>query len=211
MHLELLEYDVTTGKRTKLPQAVRKALRALGRADVPFAVVGAAALGVRGLERMTRDLDVVVLREDAWSALDALEAAGFRSETPLRRDDEPEPMYILRGAERIDVDVLVAAGEPESTVVAEATRAEVFGASAPVATLEHLLLMYLYSNQPKHLGDFARVVTETRADLAWVERYLADVHPEMLPTLRQRVHAARHPPPPPAKPPRRRGRAQEKA
>ena len=24
-------------------------------------------------------------------------------------------------------------------------------------SLDHLLLMYLYSNQPKHLGDFARI------------------------------------------------------
>jgi hypothetical protein len=44
-----------------------------------------------------------------------------------------------------EVDLLVAAGEPESTVVAEATRAKAFGVEAPVATLEHLLLMYLYS------------------------------------------------------------------
>ncbi len=46
---------------------------------------------------------------------------------------------------------------------------------APVARLEHLLLMYLYSNQPKHLGDFARIVTEREVDLGEVEPYLADV------------------------------------
>ncbi len=112
-------------------------------------------------------------------------------------------MYVLERRGGGEVDVRVAAAEPESTVVAEAKEAEVFGVLAPVATLEHLLLMYLYSNQPKHLGDFARIVTETPADLACVERYLADVHPEMLGVLKERVHLARNPPAPPPRPKRR--------
>jgi hypothetical protein len=102
------------------------------------------------------------------------------------------------------VRIRIAAAEPESTVLAEAPRALVFGVEAPVATLEHLLLMYLYSNQPRHLGDFARIVVESDVDLVAVERYLADVHPEMLAVLTERVHAAKHPPPAPPRPPRRR-------
>jgi hypothetical protein len=98
------------------------------------------------------------------------------------------------------VDVLVAAGEPESTVVAEATTARLFGTTAPVATLEHLLLMYLYSNEPRHLGDFARIVTETEADLVKVVLFLEEVHPEMLPVFRERVRNAKQPPPPPPRP-----------
>ncbi len=204
MQLESLQFDVVTGKPTKLAQAARKALRALLRADVPFAVIGAAALGARGLPRFTADLDIVVLRDEAWDALDALRDAGFRSETPLRRDDDPEPMYVLRSRDGIDVDVLVAAGEPESTVVAEAPSARLFATEAPTATLEHLLLMYLYSNRPKHLGDFERIVTEGKPDLAWIERYLADVHAEMLATFRARVHQARHPRPAPKRPTKKR-------
>jgi hypothetical protein len=201
--VEILQVDPVTGKRTGLAPLVRRALRALNGADVPFAVIGATALAVRGLPRMTKDLDVVVVTEDAFDALDALTAAGFRSETRIDRDEEPEPMYILSRAQG-EVDVLVASAEPESTVVAEAKRAEVFGVRAPVATLEHLALMYLYSNQPRHLGDFARIVTETKVDLSAVERYLAEVHPEMLRVLRERVRNARNPPPEPKRPPRRR-------
>ena len=161
---------------------------------------------------MTRDLDIVVLVEDGFRALDALLAAGFRSVTPIHRTDEPESMYVMRhGRAGCEVDLLVAAGEPESTVVAEAKPARLFGAVAPVATLEHLVLMYLYSNQPRHLGDLARIVTETSVDLDEVVRYLADVHPEMLPVLEDRVRAARQPPPVPARPARRgpRDRKQE--
>jgi hypothetical protein len=202
---DVLGVDPVTGRRTGLTALVRKAVRALSDADVPFAVIGATALAVRGLPRMTRDLDLLVVLEDAFAAIDALEAAGLRSVTPVRRSGDTEPMYVLeqkRGGG--EVDVLVASAEPESTVVAEATVADVFGVRAPVATLEHLVLMYLYSNQPRHAGDLARIVTETDVEIAAVERYLADVHPEMLPVLSARVHAARNPPPAPERPPRRR-------
>lgn len=202
MRVDLLEVDPVTGRRTTLAATVRRALVALAKADVPFAVIGATALAVRGFPRMTRDLDVVVLREDGFAALDALIAVGFTSVAPIDRNEEPEPMYVMqRGKD--DVDVLVAAGEPESTVVAEATEASVFGTKAPVATLEQLVLMYLYSNQPRHIGDLARIVVESDVRLADVERYLIDVHPEMLPVLRERVQAARNPPPAPMRPPRR--------
>ncbi|HWL89717.1 MAG TPA: hypothetical protein VNO21_28130 [Polyangiaceae bacterium] len=203
MTLDVLEVDLMTGERNSIASSMRRALRALNASDVPYAVIGATALGVRGLPRNTRDLDVVVLLEDAFAALDALTDAGFHSVAPIDRDDEPEPMYVLHhGAD--EVDLLVAAAEPESTVVAEATKATVFGVDAPVASLEHLVLMYLYSNQARHLGDLARIVTESEVDLPKVERYLADVHPEMLEVLRDRVQFARKPPPAPARPPRRR-------
>jgi hypothetical protein len=201
--LDVVDTDIVTGRRTKLAATARLALRALDRAGIPFAVVGAAALAARGLPRMTRDLDIVVLFEDAFAALDALAAEGFRSVAPIDHAADPEAMYVLVGPSGVEVDVLVANAEPESTIVAEAPRANVFGVEVPLASLEHLILMYLYSNQPRHLGDFARIVTETAVDLSGVERYLADVHPEMLPTLRERVRLAKSPPPAPPRPPRR--------
>jgi hypothetical protein len=192
-HADILEVDVVTGKKTGLARAATRALNALKNAGVSHAVIGATALAVRGFPRMTRDLDVVVPLEDAYQALDALEAAGFNSLTPIHRSGDPEPMYVLESKEGgIDVDLLVAAGEPESTVIAEASGADVFGVTAPVASLEHLLLMYLYSNELRHLGDFARIVTSGQADLNTVETYLLDVHP----TFRGRVEQALHPPPP---------------
>jgi hypothetical protein len=203
LDFDVLETDIVTGRRTKFASAARRALRALERANVPFAVVGATALAVRGLPRMTRDLDIVVAVEDAFATLDALEAQGFGSVAPVDRSNDPDPMYVLVGPGSSEVDVLVASAEPESTIIAEAPRAMVFGVEAPVASLEHLLLMYLYSNQPRHLGDFARIVTDTAADLAQVERYLAEVHPEMLESLRERVKLAKAPPPAPPRPPRK--------
>jgi len=89
-------------------------------------------------------------------------------------------------------------------VISEAKPARLFGVKAPVATLEHLVLMYLYSNQPRHFADFARIVTETPVDLASVEHYLRDVHPEMLEVFGERLRLAKAPPPAPPRPTRRR-------
>ncbi|MDB5220724.1 MAG: hypothetical protein JWO86_8651 [Myxococcaceae bacterium] len=200
--MEVVEADVVTGKQTPLVETAKRALAALNLAEVPYAVIGATALGVRGLPRFTADLDVVVYREDAFEALDALAGAGFTTDVDVDRDAEPEALYVLRKGKGT-VDLLVASAEPESSVIAEATRTLVFGVDSPVASLEHLVLMYLYSNQPRHLGDLARIVVETNVDIAHVERYLADVHPEMLSVLSDRVHAARHPAPGPVRPARR--------
>jgi len=197
---DLLETDPVTGRRTGLAGDARRALRALSKAKVPYAVIGAAALAARGLSRMTKDLDVVVLIENAFAALDALQAAGLHSVTPINRVEEPEAMYVLRSQSGGEVDLLVAACEPEATVVAEATPARLFGTAAPVATLEHLVLMYLYSNQPRHFGDFARIVTETKVDLGKVVDFLQQIHPEMLPVLNERVRSATQPPPAPPRP-----------
>jgi hypothetical protein len=189
--VDLLVLDPVTGARTGLDATVRRALAALKASRAPFCVVGATALAVRGLPRMTRDLDVVVMIDDAGRAIEALRSAGLRAETPLGTPEDPEPMIVfVDPATGVEVDLLIAT---------------VFGVDAPVATLEHLLLLYLYSNQPKHLGDFAAIVTSGRADLGVAERTLADIHPEMLEEWRRRVQQAQHPLPAPPRPaPRRR-------
>lgn len=196
--------DPVSGKQTGLAATVRRALRALAKAGVPQCVVGATALAVRGLPRMTRDLDVAVLTDDAPKAWEALSRAPLRASTPTGTPDDPEAMVVYADPKTgVEVDLLVRAGDPEAAVIAEAPRAKVFGVTAPVATLEHLLLMYLYSNQPKHIGDFAAIVQSGRADLAQAKRALRRMHPEMLPEWDRRVAAVKSPPPAPPRPPRR--------
>lgn len=202
--MDILEVDPVTGRRTGLAGTIRRAVRAMEASGIAYGVVGATALAVRGLPRMTRDLDIVVMVDDARQAIAALRSARFEAATPTGTADDPEPMIVFRDpASGVEVDLLVASGEPEATVCEDAPRAQVFGASGRVATLEHLLLLYLYSNQPKHLGDFAAIVTSGKADLAAAERRLAEMHPEMLGDWAVRVKQARNPPPAPARPPRR--------
>src|SRR5690606_38501785 len=94
--MEIVEANPVTGRKTPLVATARRALRALVRSDVPFAVIGATALGVRGLPRFTADLDVVVAREDAVALLLALDDAGFAAAPAIDPDGEPEAMYVMK-------------------------------------------------------------------------------------------------------------------
>jgi hypothetical protein len=105
--MEVVEVDVVTGKKTSLVATAKLALRALNDAETPFAVIGATALGVRGLPRFTADLDVVVYREDALEAIDALIAVGFATDVELKRDEGREP-----GAPRAHVPLLESVEAP---------------------------------------------------------------------------------------------------
>jgi hypothetical protein len=78
--VDVLVTDVMTGRTTGLARTVRRALASLAKADVPYCVIGATALAARGLPRMTRDLNVAVMIDDAAEAIEAL-----RSPRPRRK------------------------------------------------------------------------------------------------------------------------------
>lgn len=156
--MDVVTTDPVTGRATGLAKTVRRTLRAMKRSGAPYSVIGATALAVRGLPRMTRDLDLVVMVDDAAAAIAALKSAKLRPTTPVGSAEDPEPMIVFIDPEtRVEVDLLVAAGEPEATVCEEAPRSLVFGVEAPVATLEQLLLLY-----PEMLDAFRQRVGEAR-------------------------------------------------
>jgi hypothetical protein len=204
---DLLDTDPVTGKHTGLTKTIRRTLKAVEKSGVRYSVIGATALAVRGLPRMTRDLDLAVMIDDAPAIIAALRGAGLQALTPPGTEDDPEAMVVFVDERTgVEVDLLVAAGDPEASVIDEAPVALVFGAKGRVATAEHLLLLYLYSNQPKHIGDFAAIVVSGKADLAAAEQKLRDMHPEMVGEWRRRVREAMTPPPAPPKPPRKKRR-----
>ena len=83
--VDLLVTDPVTGRTTGLTKTIRRALKAMEAARIPYCVIGATALAVRGLPRMTGDLDVVVLAGNAARAIAAL-----RSEATLMDAAVPE-------------------------------------------------------------------------------------------------------------------------
>lgn len=202
--VDFIGTDPITGKQTGLTGTVRRALRALNTTDARYAVIGATALAVRGLPRMTRDLDVAVELDDAGIAFEALQNAGFDASVPPERLHKPESTVLFMDPKTgLDVDIVVAAGDPESYVIREALTAKVFGIPAPVASLEHLLLLFMYSNEPKHIGDFAAIVGSEHADPRKVEIVLQWMHPQILRDFLKRVKESRSPPPAPSRPPKR--------
>lgn len=202
---ELLDTDPVSGKSRGLVATVRRVARAMNRSKLGYSIIGATALSVRGLPRMTVDIDLVVMLDEAEQAIRALSDARLQATTPVGSASAPESMIVfVDPLTQVEVDLLNAAGEPEATAIEHATETRVFGVTAKVATLESLLLLYLYSNEPKHLGDFASIVRSGKADLTMAERTLAELHPPMLATWQRRVDEARSPAPAPPRPPKRR-------
>src|SRR5689334_18306394 len=62
--------------------SLRKAAAALEEHRVPFVLGGSLAVWARGGPESCNDLDLIVKRENADAALDALESAGMRPEKP---------------------------------------------------------------------------------------------------------------------------------
>ncbi|MBD0349337.1 MAG: nucleotidyltransferase [Thermoleophilia bacterium] len=65
-----------------IKDTLRKAAGALRKADIPFALGGGLAVWARGGADTDHDLDLMVTKEDAERALEALAAEGMRIERP---------------------------------------------------------------------------------------------------------------------------------
>jgi hypothetical protein len=104
----------------------------MNASGLPFSVIGAAALAVRGLPRMTRALDLTVLLDDGIDALETLRAAGLRAETPVGSASGLEPMVVfVDPSTGMEVDLLLAAGDPEATVIDAAEHGELYRSRGP--------------------------------------------------------------------------------
>jgi predicted nucleotidyltransferase len=72
----------------RMESVLLRAVEALDRAGVPYALMGGLASAAIGRDRHTHDVDLFVAREDRERALDVLAEAGFRTERT-----DPEWLY----------------------------------------------------------------------------------------------------------------------
>jgi hypothetical protein len=115
-----------------------EALHLLETTDVPFLVGGAFAHSrYTGRERDTKDLDVMLRREDVFRALDAYANAGYHVEVPF-----PHWLAKVR-REHQYIDVVFSSGNGIVRVderwFAHAVPAEVLGITVPLCPAEELL------------------------------------------------------------------------
>ena len=81
---DVFDTDPVTGKQTGLTRTIRRILKVLEGTGVRYAVIDATALAVRGLPRMTRDLDRTVMIDDGPTVIDTLCRAGLKTVTARR-------------------------------------------------------------------------------------------------------------------------------
>jgi hypothetical protein len=143
------------------PPLLAAVVSVLGRAGIPCALIGAAALAVRGVARSTFDLDLLTtdvraLDPDAWRSLSA---AGVS--VAVRRGDAADP---LAGVVRIDspgertVDVIVGRGGWQEAVTGRAEPIVIEGATIPVARASDLILLKLYAGGSQDAWDIEQLL-----------------------------------------------------
>ena len=159
----------------KVRERCARAVRALEAASVPYAVVGGNAVANwvasidEGAVRNTRDVDILIRREDLDAMKAAMEADGFIFASSYGVDfflDGPdakpsEGVHLLYAGEKVKET------DPVPTpLLSESER----GAAFQVISLEPLVRMKLVANRRKdqvHIGDMIEVGL---IDESWLEK-----------------------------------------
>lgn len=169
----------------RVRERLLRASEALNRAGVPYAVVGGNAVASwvatvdEGAVRNTRDVDLLVRREDLPLVTQALEGAGFVRDEVLGVDlfrDGPqgkpsEAVHLFFAGEKTRPDHPLPAPQIETADLATPFR---------VVTLESLLRMKLMSNRDKDRMHVRDLIGAALLDRTW----LAKLPPELAERLR---------------------------
>jgi predicted nucleotidyltransferase len=171
-------------------EALLCALKALGRLDRAFAIVGGLAVSARCEPRLTRDVDIAMAASDDRDAEEIvfrLQGLGYRVVTTLEQDVTHRLATVrLQSSEVEDtgalLDLLFASSGIEPEVAAQAELLELLpGINAPVARLGHLIALKILARndqlRPQDAMDLRSLFRESNeADLALARESLALIH-----------------------------------
>jgi hypothetical protein len=143
----------------ELIEAMKAAVGILQSAEIPFVLGGGLSAWARGGPRSEHDVDFLVRVEDVDVALDAFEAAGWKTERP------PEGWLVKTwhpNGSLVDLIYNPASGPVTDELIERAPLAEVMAVLVHVSTLEDVMvskLMALTEQEP----NFGRVLEWARA------------------------------------------------
>jgi len=122
-------------------------------------------------ERATKDLDILIRREDGDEVRERLEAAGYRYVSRLA-----VPGFLAQSPEGVEVDVVLG----DYPWLEEAlTRLRQDPAGYPVLALPYLVLMKMESSRGRDLGDLTTMLgLASEEELAQVREVVARYAPE---------------------------------
>lgn len=155
-----------------------KAVQALEQAGIPHALMGGLAAARVGRERSAKDIDLFVAPEQADPALDALAAAGFRTERT-----NPSWLYKAFWGDAL-VDLIFESSGGiffDEDVRSHCRPVEVAGQAIQTLAAEDILVIKALANaehRPRHWHDGLAVASRAELDWAYLVR-------------RARPHAAR--------------------
>jgi len=163
-------------------------------------IIGGVAASILGRPRLTRDVDVLVLLQEArWPEFLACgEAQGF---VPRRSDvlafaRETRVLLLRHQQSGIDVDLVFGSLPFEDQAVARATWIDFEGVMIPLPSPEDLIIMKAVAHRPRDLEDIEALLA-TQPDLnirrvrSWVKEFAAALdRPDILADLENSL--ARH-------------------
>jgi predicted nucleotidyltransferase len=167
---------------------LRRVVFVLETHDIPFALIGAAAMAAHGVSRSTTDVDLLttdrrVLGREIWTAENAVD---------IRRGDADDPLAgVVRvsAAHTPDVDIVVGRHAWQARAVAEAAPVTIEGVSIPVVGAHALVLLKLFAGGPQDAWDIQQLLTAAEEQVvAAVERDLNEL-PAASATLWKRIRS----------------------
>jgi predicted nucleotidyltransferase len=149
----------------RIERTLKRTVGALREAGVPFVLAGSLASWARGGPQTRHDLDLVVKPEDADRALEALAAAGMRTERPV------EEWLVKAWDDDVLVDLIFSPRGLEVTdeLVARSDELHILGTTIPVLRLEDLLTSKLMAlNEHRlDLAPLLQIARSLREQIDW--------------------------------------------
>ena len=133
---------------SQLASQLRELDAALRKRHVPYAAIGGLAVNAHGFVRATRDIDLMVMAEDADGARSAALDLGYEV-----LDEGKEISSYVRGLQRFDV--MHASREISRGLLSRAIHIDFEGMDFPVVPVEGLIGLKLqaYNDNPRRLQD----------------------------------------------------------
>jgi hypothetical protein len=152
---------------------------------IPWVVIGAVATRAYMPERATKDLDILVRREDGHAVRKSLEAAGYTFVTHLT----VVPGFLVHSPEGVEVDVMLG-DDPWLDEALAHPRQDPAG--FPVLDLPYLVLMKMESSRAQDVADLSRMLgLASDEELASVRAVVARYAPTEMDDLESLIYLGR--------------------
>jgi hypothetical protein len=139
--------------------------------EIDWAIIGGVATRAYMPERMTKDLDVLVHKDDGEEVIARLKQAGYRTKSRLA-----VPGYLMISPEGVEVDVLFGDDPWLRKALAQPSKDP---AGYPVIGMPYLVLMKITAQRAQDWADASRMVGwASDADLDEVRAVVAKYSPE---------------------------------
>jgi len=152
----------------QIMQSLKRAAAILRNADVPFVLGGSIAAWARGGPETTNDIDLMLRRDDAERALEALAGAGMRPDRP------PEEWLLKAWDDEVMIDlifVLSQGSEVDGELFERAEELEVLAMRMLVMDLDDIIVTKLQALDDHYIEyePLVQIARALREKIDWLE------------------------------------------